>query len=130
MRSRRQLSSLKSFWIDMFSGIRILFFISCFCLLFILSACSLVNVNSVSNDKEVFEKIRNTFRNTKFYGVEFQGNFELWKVYYKGKDGDLRIFYFDPKKEYLFFGEIWTINGTSITGLDIESKEKDIGIDW
>ncbi|MEM1672834.1 MAG: hypothetical protein QXT86_12370 [Archaeoglobaceae archaeon] len=94
------------------------------CLGLILSGCSLVNVKPQFSDKEVLEKISNTFKNTKFHKVEFQGNFELWRVYYRGKDNELKILYYEPSRGYLFFGEIWTVNGTSITANDIESEEK------
>jgi len=79
--------------------------------LLFLSGCA---VRPVMPPEEVKNQIQGVFKNLKVVEVKPSEVPCLYEVYYNGTNPG--IFYFYPEKKLIVFGEIWNVNGTSITG--------------
>lgn len=76
--------------------------------------------------KSVAEGFSRIFRNSKVLGAKETEIDGLYAIFLLGKGDEVKVVYFYPKKELLFLGEIWTINGTSLTGEQILEFEKEL----
>ncbi len=79
-----------------------------------LSGCSGVKVDVVKSE---FEGI---FRNTKVFAVKESEVKGLYEIYVgsdsEGSKENVNVIYYYPSGKVLIFGEIWSLNGTSLTG--------------
>lgn len=105
-------------------NIKLILVVTCVLIQFLLEGCTFLSgKNIVISNEKVLSDVSKIFKNTRFYKAEFLGELKLWKLYYIGEKGEPRLVYYDPIRHYLFFGELWSINGTSLTGEDIAREE-------
>lgn len=67
----------------------------------------------------VAEEFGRIFRNTKVLGADETEIEGLYIIFLLGKGDEIKAVYYYPMKGLVIFGEIWTINGTSLTGNQI-----------
>lgn len=72
----------------------------------------------------VAERFSKIFRNSKVLGAKETEIDGLYAIFLLGKGDEIKVVYFYPEKGLLFLGEIWTINGTSLTGEQILEFER------
>jgi len=79
--------------------------------LFFLSGCA---ARPIMPPEEVKSQVQGIFKNLRVVEVKPSEVPCLYEVYYNGTNPG--IFYFYPEKKLIVFGEIWDVNGTSLTG--------------
>lgn len=90
------------------------------CLIFItLILCQVTSfafAQSKDRFAEVLREFTNIFKNTKVEHISESEIPGVYEIYIPKKDGGVQIIYYYPDKKLLIFGEIWSVNGTSLTG--------------
>jgi len=76
--------------------------------------------------ESVAKEFSEIFRNSRVLGAKEAEIDGLYAIFLLGRDDEIRVVYFYPKKRLLFLGEIWTIDGTSLTGERIFEFEKEL----
>lgn len=85
-----------------------------------------VSFGKDSYPKLVAEGFSRIFRNSKVLGAKETEIDGLYAIFLLGKGDEVKVVYFYPKKGLLFLGEIWTINGTSLTRERILEFEREL----
>ncbi|MFN4131713.1 MAG: disulfide isomerase DsbC N-terminal domain-containing protein [Caldimicrobium sp.] len=89
----------------------------------VLFGCGVKFSNSYFfNDEVVRKEFEKVFKKVKVLEVKESEVDGVWEVWYE-RDGGVDVIYYYPKKRYLIFGEIWDVNGTSLTGEKRVEKE-------
>lgn len=81
---------------------------------FVLFSCANKDLNLV------YEKFTTTFPNTKVLYVDESPLKNVYEVYVETSRGRPTIVYYVPEQELIIFGEVWTVNGTSLTEKRVE----------
>lgn len=83
--------------------------------------CSFILLSCSSKDFSlVCEKFTTTFPNTKVLRVDVSPLRNVYEIYVETATGRPTIIYYVPEQDLIIFGEVWTTNGTSLTGERIE----------
>jgi len=88
------------------------------CLVSILFVCISCAPGNYS-PRMIQQDLARVFRNTQIIKVEESEIEGVYEVYYNGTFPG--IIYYYPRKHLIIFGEIWTLNGESITGKKLAS---------
>lgn len=79
----------------------------------------------LSSDIDVKSEVESIFKNTKFVEVRKFDVTDLYEVYFvRDKCKGIGVFFYSPSKKLVILGEVWSINGTSVTGKIIRDLEK------
>lgn len=89
-------------------------FVVVFSFLFLFCSCA-----GVYSPATVKKEITSTFKTLNVTEVKESEIPGIYEIYYTGTYPGI-IYYYPPKK-LLIFGEIWDVNGTSLTGLKLEN---------
>ena len=81
---------------------------------FIFAVFACVSCAGSYSPRMVQQELSKIFGNTQIIRVEESEIKGLYEVYYNGTYPG--IIYYYPEKRLIIFGEIWTLNGESITG--------------
>ncbi len=84
-------------------------------LLVIFSCLLLVSCSGLTDKSySVRSEFQTLFKNVNVVEVKESEIPNVYEIYYVGENTGMLYFY--PEKKILIFGELWDINGTSITG--------------